>query len=309
MSDADGGGDSGSTDAGSAGSSSAADTWRGPLADLRVLDCSTVIAGPSCAKYLADFGADVIKIERPPVGDSTRTMGLIDPTDGVSLAWKLWNRGKRVIALDLRSDHGREALLRLVETANVLVENLRPGKMAQLGLGPDVLLARNPRLVITSITGFGQDGPYANRPGFATIAEAMGGWAALNGMPDGPPLLPPIALTDELTGLTAAFGTMVALHSGVGQVVDANLLDSLLQVMGAIIPAYFRTGFLQQRMGSSLPNSVPRGAWPTADGKWIALSASSDSVAARLMKLIGFGTTSPCLLKANPPTPSPTMAT
>ena len=260
----------------------------GPLADVRVLDCSTVIAGPSCAKYFADFGADVIKVERPPAGDTTRNMGLPDPRDGVSYAWKLFNRGKRSIVLDLRSDEGREALLHLAESAEVLVENLRPGKLEALGLGPEVLLARNPRLVITRVTGFGQDGPYSHRAGFASVAEAMSGWAAINGEADGPPLLPPIALTDEITGIAAAFATMVALHSGVGQVVDVNLVESLLQVMGAIVPAYFGTGFLQGRMGSSLPNSVPRGVWQAADGRWVALSTSSDSVAERVMTLIGF---------------------
>ena len=261
----------------------------GPLADVRVLDCSTVIAGPSCAKYFADFGADVIKIERPPDGDSTRRMGLPDPTDGTSLAWKLFNRGKRVISLDLRSPAGRDAVLRLVEHSDVLVENLRPGKFDALGLDAETLWRHNPKLVITRISGFGQTGPYAYRPGFASIAEAMAGWAALAGEPDGPPMLPPVALTDELTGLSAAFATMVALHSGVGQVVDANLVESLLQVLGAIVPAYFASGFLQGRMGSSLPNSVPRGVWRAADGVWVALSTSSDAVAARVMRLIGFG--------------------
>lgn len=264
-------------------------TRRGPLADIRVIDCSTVIAGPSCAKYFADFGADVLKVERPPDGDSTRRMGVPDPSDGVSLSWKLFNRGKRTVALDLRTPEGRDALLRLVDTADVLVENLRPGKLEALGLGPDVLLARNPRLVVTRVTGFGQTGPYAHRAGFATLAEAMAGWAAISGEPDGPPMLPPVALTDELAGLASAFASMVALHSGVGQVVDVNLLESLLQVMGPIVPAWFQTGFLQGRMGSSLPNSVPRGVWPAADGRFVAISSSSDSVARRVMELVGLG--------------------
>ncbi|MPY92445.1 MAG: CoA transferase [Acidimicrobiia bacterium] len=261
----------------------------GPLADVRVIDCSTVIAGPSCAKYLADFGADVIKVERPPDGDSTRRMGVPDPADGVSLSWKLFNRNKRSVVLDLKSAEDRDRLLRLVEGAHVLVENLRPGKLEALGLGPDVLLARNPRLVITRVTGFGQTGPYAHRAGFATLAEAMAGWASISGEPGGPPMLPPIALTDELAGLASAFASMVALHSGVGQVVDVNLVESLLQVMGPIVPAWFQAGFLQGRMGSSLPNSVPRGVWPASDGRWVAISASSDSVARRVMQLVGLG--------------------
>jgi crotonobetainyl-CoA:carnitine CoA-transferase CaiB-like acyl-CoA transferase len=260
-----------------------------PLAGIRVIDCSTVIAGPSCARYFADFGADVIKVERPPDGDSTRRMGVPDPADGTSLAWKLINRNKRAIVLDLKRPDDREALLGLVETAHVLVENLRPGKLEALGLGPEVLHARNPRLVVTRVTGFGQTGPYAHRAGFATLAEAMGGWAAIAGEPDGAPMLPPIALTDELAGLASAFATMVALHSGVGQVVDVNLLESLVQVMGAIVPAWFQTGFLQGRMGSSLPNSVPRGVWPAADGRYVAISSSSDTVARRVMELVGLG--------------------
>ncbi|HMQ24710.1 MAG TPA: CoA transferase, partial [Acidimicrobiales bacterium] len=159
----------------------------GPLADLRVIDAATVLAGPGCARYLADFGADVVKVERPDGGDTTRTMGWVDPRDDVTLMWKLAGRGKRSITLDLKDADGRDAFLRLVATADVLVENFRPGTLERLGLGPEVLLERNPRLVITRVTGFGQDGPYAGRPGFATLAEAMSGLAALSGEPDGAP--------------------------------------------------------------------------------------------------------------------------
>jgi crotonobetainyl-CoA:carnitine CoA-transferase CaiB-like acyl-CoA transferase len=185
----------------------------GPLGDLRVLDLSTVLAGPGCARYLADFGADVIKIERPGSGDSVRDMGWRDPRDDVTLFWKMVSRGKRTIVLDLKTPDGLDVMARLCDTADVLVENLRPGKLEALGLVPDELIARNPRLVITRITGFGQDGPYASRPGFATLAEAMSGFAAINGEPDGGPLLPPIALTDEVTALVGAFATMVAVRS------------------------------------------------------------------------------------------------
>jgi crotonobetainyl-CoA:carnitine CoA-transferase CaiB-like acyl-CoA transferase len=261
----------------------------GPLADIRVLDLATVVAGPGAARYLADFGADVLKIERPGVGDSTRTLGLPDPRDGTSAYWKVVGRNKRCATLDLKSDDGRDALLRLVEDAHVIVENFRPGVMERLGLGPDVLLARNPRLVVCRVTAFGQDGPYAQRPGFATLAEAMSGFAAINGEADGGPLLPPIALTDEVTALAAAFAIMAALHSGVGQVVDVTLLESLLQCMGPLPPAYGMTGFLQQRAGSSLPYSVPRGTWRCADGEWVAVSASAESVGRRVMELIGLG--------------------
>jgi crotonobetainyl-CoA:carnitine CoA-transferase CaiB-like acyl-CoA transferase len=170
-----------------------------------------------------------------------------------------------------------------------VVENFRPGVMERLGLGPDVLLGRNPRLVVCRVTAFGQDGPYAQRPGFATLAEAMSGFAAINGEADGGPLLPPIALTDEVTALAAAFAVMVALHSGVGQVVDVTLLESLLQCMGPLLPAYGLTGFLQQRAGSSLPYSVPRGTWRCKDGRWVAVSASAETVGRRVMELIGLG--------------------
>ncbi|HEX6235849.1 MAG TPA: CoA transferase [Acidimicrobiales bacterium] len=261
----------------------------GPLADIRVLDLATVIAGPGAARYLADFGADVLKIERPGTGDSTRNLGLPDPRDGTSAYWKLVGRNKRCATLDLKSDEGRACLLRLVDEAHVLIENFRPGVLERLGLGPDVLLARNPDLVVCRVTAFGQDGPYAQRPGFATLAEAMSGFAAINGEPDGGPLLPPIALTDEVTAMAAAFAIMVALHSGVGQVVDMSLLEALLQCMGPLVPAFGLTGFLQERQGSSLPYSVPRGAWQCRDGRWVAVSASADSVGRRVMEIIGLG--------------------
>ena len=260
-----------------------------PLAGLRVVDLATVLAGPSCARYLADFGADVVKVERPDGGDTWRRVGWVDPRDGVGLWWKLTNRNKRTVALDLKDDADREVLLRLLDDAHVLVENFRPGTLERLGLGPDVLLARNETLVITRVTGFGQDGPYAQRPGFASIAEAMSGFAAVNGERGGGPLLPPIALTDEVTGLAAAFATLVALRSGVGQVVDVNLLESLFQIMGPLVAAHRLTGYLQPRMGSGIPYTVPRGTYRCADGHYVAISTSAESVAARVMDLLGVG--------------------
>lgn len=259
----------------------------GPLADLRVIDLSTVIAGPNCARYLADFGADVIKVERPDGGDSLRNMAWRDPRDGEGLWWKLVNRNKRTIALDLKDADDLAVLRTLIPGADVLVENFRPGTLERLGLGPDELLAINQRLVITRVTGFGQTGPYANRPGFATIAEVMSGLAAISGFPDGQPLLPPVALTDEVTGVVAAFATMVALHSGVGQVVDVSLLESLFQLMGPLISLYQLTGQEQERLGAGLPYSVPRGTYQCSDGKWVGLSTSSDSVAARVLGVLG----------------------
>jgi crotonobetainyl-CoA:carnitine CoA-transferase CaiB-like acyl-CoA transferase len=258
-----------------------------PLSGLRVLDISTVLAGPNCARYLADFGADVIKVERPDGGDSLRNMAWKDPRDGVGLWWKLVNRNKRTIALDLKNDEDRTVFMVLVATADVLVENFRPGTLERLGLGPDLLLDANPKLVITRVSGFGQDGPYSQRPGFASIAESMSGFAAVNGEPDGPPLLPAIALTDELTGITAAFATMVALHSGTGQVVDVNLLETIFHMMGPVISLYALTGELQPRLGSGLPYTVPRGTYRCSDGEWVGISASSDTVARRVMHILG----------------------
>jgi crotonobetainyl-CoA:carnitine CoA-transferase CaiB-like acyl-CoA transferase len=258
------------------------------LSGLRVIDMSTVLAGPNCARYLADFGADVIKVERPDVGDSLRNMGWRDPEDGEGLWWRMVNRNKRNIALDLKNADDHALFLRLVDDADVLVENLRPGILERLGLGPDVLLARNPQLVITRVSGFGQTGPYANRPGFATIAEAMSGLASITGMPGGDPMLPPIALTDEVTGLVAAFATMVALWSEQGQVVDVSLLESIFQIMGPLISVYLTRGEMQERMGSLIPYTVPRGVYKCSDGKFVAMSTSSDSIAGRVMTLLGF---------------------
>ena len=266
----------------------AAVTTAPPLEGLRVVDLSTVLAGPNCARYLGDFGADVIKVERHD-GDSLRRIAWRDPRDGEGLWWKFVNRNKRAVVLDLKDEVDRALLLGLIDDAHVLVENFRPGTLERLGLGADVLLARNASLVITRVTGFGQDGPYADRPGFATVAEGMSGFAALNGEPDGAPLPPPIALTDEVTGLAAAFATMVALRSGVGQVVDVNLLESMLQVMGPLVSLYALTGEQQGRLGGGLPYTVPRGTYRCSDGRWVAVSTSSDSVAARVMKLLGVG--------------------
>ena len=256
-----------------------------PLADLKVVDLSTVFAGPHCARYLADFGADVVKVERPS-GDTARNIGWRD-TDGTTLWWKLANRGKRAITLDLRDVDDLATMKRMLSVADVLVENLRPGKLEALGLIPDELINVNPKLTITRGTGFGQSGPYRDRAGFATLAEAMSGFAAMNGEADSAPLLPPIALTDELTGLAAAFATMVAVHAGGGQTVDVNLLETMLQVMGPLVSAWHTEGYLQPRLGSGIAYSVPRGTYQTSDGGWIAVSTSSDSVAQRVMKLIG----------------------
>ncbi|CAN5702419.1 CoA transferase [soil metagenome] len=260
----------------------------GPLSDLRVIDVATVIAGPGCARYLGDFGADVIKVERPG-GDTARDLGWKDPSDGESLWWKIIGRNKRTITLDLKDEADLATMLRLCDGADVLVENFRPGTLERLGLDPEVLLARNPKLVITRVTGFGQTGPYRDRTAFATQAEALSGFAAINGEPGGQPLLPPIAFTDEVAGLFAAFATRVAVHSGVGQVVDVNLIESMLQMMGPLVPLFGMLGQTQERLGAGIPYTVPRNTYRTSDDRWVAVSSSAESVAARVMELIGLG--------------------
>jgi crotonobetainyl-CoA:carnitine CoA-transferase CaiB-like acyl-CoA transferase len=261
-----------------------------PLEGLRVIDMSSVLAAPAAARYLADFGADVIKVEAPG-GDGARSLGWRDPRDDESFMWKLLNRNKRAVVLDLKSSDDLAVMRRLIAGADVLVENNRPGTLERLGLDPEELLADNPGLVVLRLTGFGQDGPYASRPGFATLAEAMSGFAAINGEPDGRPLLPPIALTDEIAGVVGAFAVMVALRhrdgTGVGQVVDVNLLESMLQCMGPLPSAWAHLGWLQPRLGSGIPYSVPRGTYRCADGVWVAISTSTESVARRVLELLG----------------------
>ena len=205
--------------------------------------------------------------------------------------WKLLGRGKRAVVLDLKTEAGLDAMHRLLDSADVLIENFRPGTLERLGLDPVDLLERNPGLVILRVTGFGQDGPYAGRPGFATMAEAMSGFAAINGEPDGAPLLPPIALTDEVTALAGAFTVMTALRhrdrTGEGQVIDLNLLETMLQLMGALASANAHLGYLQPRLGSGIPYTVPRGTYRCSDGQWVAISTSAESIATRVMELLG----------------------
>lgn len=260
------------------------------LAGVRVVDMATVVAAPGTAKYIADFGADVIKVEAP-TGDPARRMGWTAHAESDSFFWKILGRGKRCVTLDLKdpADHAR--MRQLVDSADVLIENMRPGKLEALDLAPDTLWATNPKLVILRITGFGQDGPYAMRPGFATLAEAMSGYSALSGEPDGGPLLPPIALTDEVSALVGAFATMVALRhaerTGEGQVVDVSLLESMFQLMGPLPAAYADSEYLQPRLGSGIPYTVPRGTYRCADGVWVGISSSADTVAQRLLQLLG----------------------
>ena len=265
---------------------------QGPLVGLKVIDLATVVAGPGVAKYFADYGANVIKIERPS-GDSTRSMGWTEEGETDSLWWKLVNRGKRSLVLDLKNDTDLLILKELIDSADLLIENMRPGKIEQLGLDPEELISRNPKLVVLRVSGFGQTGPYTHKPGFATIAEALSGLSSLLGEPEGGPLLPPIALTDEVTALVGSFSAMIAIYhaklTGQGQIVDIDLVDSVLQIMGPLPAAWDSLGYLQPRLGSSIPYSIPRGTYKCSDGVWVALSASAESVAKRLIETVGGG--------------------
>ena len=260
-----------------------------PLEGLRVLDVATVIGGPGAATRLADFGADVIKVEHPITGDTTRAFGW--RVGGVALWWKHLSRNKRPVTLKLSDPRGRDLLLRLAERSDVLIESFRPGTLERWGLGPDQLLSRNPRLVVLRISGFGQTGPYAHRPGFGTLAESLSGFVHMNGDPDGPPLLPPIALADEVAALLGAFAVMVALHyrdrdDGPGQVIDQSLFEGLFGITGPVALAYDRLGLVTGRHGSRLAYVAPRGAFRTADERWVAISGTSQSVADRIFAAI-----------------------
>jgi crotonobetainyl-CoA:carnitine CoA-transferase CaiB-like acyl-CoA transferase len=259
------------------------------LSDLRVLDIATLFAGPTAATLLADFGADVIKIEHPTRPDPARTHG--QSKNGVGLWWKILGRNKRAITLNLSSAEGQEVFRELVKTADVVVENFRPGTLERWNIGPERLLEINPRLVVTRVTGFGQFGPRAKEPAFGTIAEAMSGFAHSTGQPDGPPTLPPLALADNISGLAAAIATLMALHSrertGKGQIIDLAIIEPIMHMLGAQVTVYDQLGIVTERKGNRSENNAPRNTYKTADGDWVAISSSADSIAARVMHLVG----------------------
>jgi len=262
---------------------------QGPLSGLRVLDVSTVLAGPLTCQILGDFGADVIKVEHPR-GDSMRGHGRA--RDGIPLWWKVISRNKRCVALYLGDPAGAEVFRRLVATADVVVESFRPGTLERWGLGFDVLREVNPRLVLVRISGFGQTGPYRERAGFGTLVEAMSGFAAMTGEPDGPPTLPPFGLADSIAGLTAANAAMMALYhrdarGGTGQEIDVSILEPLVTVLGPQPTVYDQLGEVPPRTGNRSVNNAPRNTYRTSDGKWVAVSTSANSVAERVMRLVG----------------------
>ena len=260
----------------------------GPLAGVRVVDCSTVLAGPLACQLLGDFGADVIKVEHPTGGDPLRTHGAVK--DGIGLWWSMVGRNKRTLGLDLST--GGDVFRELVASADVLVENFRPGTLERWGLGPDVLAEINPGLVTVRVTGFGQEGPYASRPGFGTLVEAMSGFAAITGEPDGPPTLPPFGLADAVAGLAGALSALMGLYhrdarGGSGQVVDLSLLEPLVTALGHQASAYQQLGQVQRREGNRSRNNAPRNTYRTKDDAWVAVSASATRVAERVMHLVG----------------------
>ena len=258
-----------------------------PLDGIRVIDLTRLVAGNMLSLQLADQGAEVIKIEDPQRGDPLRAWRV----NGFSLYWKVYARNKKSLALALRPREGREVLLDLAARSHVLIENFRPGTLEEMGLGPDVLHARNPKLVIVRISGFGQDGPYRDRPGFGTLVEAMSGFAAKNGFEDRPPVLPPLALADMVSGLYGAYAVMVALRvaerGGPGQVMDLPLLDPIVSILGPDAAIHRVSGEMPVRTGSRSATTTPRNVWQTADGRFVAISASMQAMAERLFRAIG----------------------
>jgi crotonobetainyl-CoA:carnitine CoA-transferase CaiB-like acyl-CoA transferase len=259
-----------------------------PLDGLRVVDLSRLVAGNAVSSHLADFGAEVLKIEDPVKGDPLRAW----QSQGISVHWKLYARNKKSVALSLREPRGCELLLDLAASSEVLIENFRPGTLEKIGLGPEVLHARNPRLVVVRVSGWGQDGPYRDRPGFGTLVESMSGYAARTGFADREPVLPPTALADMVAGLYGAFAVMVALRrveveGGTGQIIDLPLLDPLFSFIATEAPIYALTGELRERTGSRSETTSPRNVFRTKDGRYIGISASIQAMAERLFRAIG----------------------
>jgi len=262
----------------------------GPLQGVRVLDLATIYAGPLAAQLLGDFGADVVKVEHPRRPDGLRGHG--PQKDGTGLWWKMLSRNKRTVGIDLSDPAGAALLLRLAARADVIIESFRPGTMERWGLGFAELSQANPGLVFVRVSGFGQTGPYASRPGFGTLIEAMSGFAAMTGEASGPPVLPPFGLADGIAGITAAMAALLALYhrdasGGAGQVVDLSVLEPLIMVLGPQPTAYDLLGEVPQRHGNRSANNAPRNTYLTADGRWVAVSSSATSIAERIMALIG----------------------
>lgn len=260
----------------------------GMLDGIKVLDLSTLFAGPLIATLMGDHGAEVIKVEHPR-GDDARRWGA--SKDDVSLFWKVLSRNKKCIAVNLNDEDGQQVIKRLIQDADVLIENFRPGRMEKWGLGWEDVRQINDRLIMVRVTGFGQKGPYSSFAGFGTLAEAMSGFAHITGEPDRPPTLPPFGLADGITGITGAFAVTSALlkreRTNKGECIDLALYEPLMWILGGHIVEYDQLGTIQQRNGNQSLRTSPRNTYKTKDGKWIALSASSESIAARVFAAIG----------------------
>jgi crotonobetainyl-CoA:carnitine CoA-transferase CaiB-like acyl-CoA transferase len=258
------------------------------LAGTKVVDVATLFAGPLAATVLGDFGADVIKVEHPR-GDPSRSHGYA--RDGVGLWWKMLGRNKRCVTLNLSKPEGQGIFERLVTDADVVIESFRPGTLERWNLGYERLSEINPGLVLARVTGFGQFGPYKDRPGFGTLAESMSGFAHVTGQPDGPPTLPPFGLADGIAALATAFAIMAALRArestGRGQVVDLAIIEPIFTVLGPQPTVYDQLGVIQQRNGNRSVNNAPRNTYLTSDGHWLAVSTSAQSIAERVMRLVG----------------------
>lgn len=262
-----------------------------PLDDLLVIDLSTFIAGPFCSTQLAEFGAEVFKIELPKIGDPLRKFGSVLEC-GETLPWLSECRNKKSVTLDLRKPEGAALLKRMVEKADVLVENFQPGTLEKWGLGWDVLSAVNPRLVMVRISGFGQTGPYRDRPGFGRIGNAFGGLSFLAGYPDRPPVTPGSAtIPDYLAGIYGAMGVLLCLRArektGRGQFIDIGLYEPVFRILDELAPAFQQRGYVRQRMGPGTVNVVPHSHYPTKDGRWLAIACTNDKIFARLADAMG----------------------
>ncbi|MCL5054049.1 CaiB/BaiF CoA transferase family protein [Ferrimicrobium acidiphilum] len=266
------------------------DPERLPLEDLRVIEMGQLLAGPFCGQLLADFGADVIKLEDPGRGDPMREWGREKP-HGLSLWWPVVARGKRSVTINLRTEEGQELVRSLVAQSDILLENFRPGTLERWGLDYPTLKKINPGIILVRVTGYGQTGPYANRAGFGSIGEAMGGIRYVTGDPDSPPSRAGISIGDSLAATFAALGTLVAVHNrtitGEGQVVDTAIYEAVLAMMESLIPEYTLGNYIRERTGAVLPNIAPSNIYPTKDGLLLLIAANQDSVFARLTLAMG----------------------
>ena len=263
----------------------------GPLAGIRVLELGSLIAGPFCAKTLGDFGAEVIKIEPPGEGDALRSWRRM--RNGTSLWWHVQSRNKKSVTCDLRRPEGQEIVRRLARGAHIMIENFRPGALERWNLGWDALSAANARLILVRISGYGQSGPYRERPGFAAIAEAVAGLRHITGFPDRPPVRPNLSLGDTIAALHGVIGALLALHAvkngAGGQVIDVALYEAVFNCMESLLPEYEAQGYIRSRSGSALPGIAPSNLYPCRDGSYVLIAGNADSLFRRLMSAVGRG--------------------